>query len=137
MCKMTFHVTSARKVLASVTKLNESGTIVHLEKGNNYLESPLGQRAHLQRKNGLYVLDVVYICGETTEKGEVIIDSGAADHVMPKDMLESIEMKPKSPTTSFVTAGGKPLDYYGRKEITSVPVEFWDEAAAAPFQRRD
>ena len=78
-----------------------------------------------------------YKGGETTERGEVIIDSGAADHVMPRDMFESIEMKPKSPTTSFVTAGGKPLDYYGRKEITFVPVEFWDEASVAPFQRRD
>ena len=137
MCKMTFHVTSARKVLASVTKLDESGTIVHLEKGNNYLESPLGQRAHLKRKNGLYVLEVFYVGGETTERGEVIIDSGAADHVMPKDMLEAIEMKPKSPTASFITAGGKPLEYYGRKEITFVPVEFWEEMSAAPFQRRD
>ena len=88
----------------------------------------------MKKKNGLFVFEVVYVCGETTERGEAVIDSGGADHVMPKDLLKSIELKPKEPSINFVTAGGDPLGYYGRKEITFVPVEFWDAAAEALFR---
>ena len=77
-CQMTFHVTDANKILASVNKMTEAGNHVHFTKRRSYIESPDGKRATMRKRGGVYVLDVIFFDGESAAQGEVIVDSGAA-----------------------------------------------------------
>ena len=92
-CQMTLHVTDANKVLASVNKMPEAGNQVNFNKRRSYIESPDGKRATLRKRGGVYVLDVVFFDGQNAVRGEVIIDSGAADNVMPKSMVTVVAMR--------------------------------------------
>ena len=133
---MTFHITDANKILASVTKMTEAGNEVNFNRRRSYTESPGKQRAYLRKRGGVYVLDVVFFDGEHAVQGEVIIDSGAADHVMPKGMLTGIVTREKEAGTRFVAADGGELGNYGRKDVQFVPLAFWEEEFGAPFQGR-
>jgi hypothetical protein len=133
-CQMTFHLTDANKMLASVNKMTEVGNRVDFNKRKSFIESPDGKRAYLRKRGGVYVLDVVFFDGEKAVRGEVIIDSGAADNVMPKDMLTGITTKEKEPGTRFVAADGGELGNYGRKDVQFCPLEFWEGEFGAPFQ---
>ena len=133
---MTFHITDANKVLASVTKMTEAGNEVYFNRRLSYIESPGKKRAYLRKRGGVYVLDVVFFDGENAIKGEVIIDSGAADHVMPKGMLTGVVTREKEAGTRFVAADGGELGNYGRKDVQFVPLAFWEEEFGSPFQGR-
>ena len=131
---MTFHVTDANKILASVNKMTEAGNQVNFNRRRSYIESPGGQRAYLRKRGGVYVLDVVFFDGDKAIKGEVIVDSGAADNVMPKGMLTGIDMREKEKGTKFVAADGGELGNYGRKDVQFCPLEFWEAEFGTPFQ---
>jgi hypothetical protein len=133
-CQMTFHMTDANKILASVNKMTEAGNRVDFNKRKSYIESPDGKRACLRKRGGVYVLDVVFFDGERAVRGEVIVDSGAADNVMPKDMLTGITIREKEPGTRFVAADGGELGNYGRKDVQFCPLEFWEGEFGSPFQ---
>ena len=135
-CQMTFHVTDANKVLASVNKMTEAGNQVNFNRRRSYIESPDGKRAYLRKRGGVYVLDVVFFDGENAVKGEVIVDSGAADNVMPKGMLTGVVMRERERGTKFVAADGGELGNYGRKDVQFCPLEFWEAEFGAPFQGR-
>jgi hypothetical protein len=77
---------------------------------------------------------VVFFDGEQTIKGEIIVDSGAADNVMPKWMLTRVTMQEKEKGTKFVEADGGDLSNYGRKEVQFCPLEFWETEFGTPFQ---
>ena len=134
LCQMTFHLTDVNKVLASVNKMTDAGNDVNFNRRKSYIQSPEGRKAHLRKRGGVYVLDVVFFNGETAIKGEVIVDSGAADHVMPKGMLTGITTLEKEKGTKFVAADGGELGNYGRKEVQFVPLEFWEAEFGSPFQ---
>jgi hypothetical protein len=133
-CQMTFHVTDANKVLASVTKMTEAGNRVDFNKRRSFIESPDGKKAHLRKRGGVYVLDVIFFDGDKAVKGEVIVDSGAADNVMPRGMLTGIDLREKEKGTRFVAADGGELGNYGRKDVQFCPVEFWEAEFGTPFQ---
>ena len=133
-CQMTFHVTDANKILASVNKMTEAGNHVHFTKRRSYIESPDGKRATMRKRGGVYVLDVIFFDGESAAQGEVIVDSGAADNVMPKGMLTGIVMREKERGTKFVAADGGELGNYGRKDVQFCPLEFWEAEFGTPFQ---
>jgi hypothetical protein len=114
--------------------MTEVGNRVDFNKRKSYIESPDGKRAYLRKRGGVYVMDVVFFDGERAVRGEVIIDSGAADNVMPKDMLTGITMREKEPGTRFVAADGGELGNYGRKDVQFCPLEFWEDEFGAPFQ---
>jgi hypothetical protein len=135
-CQMTFHVTDANKVLASVTKMTEAGNQVNFTKRRSYVESPDGKKAMLRKRGGVYVLDVIFFDGENAVRGEVIVDSGAADNVMPKGMLTGIVMRGREKGTKFVAADGGELGNYGRKDVQFCPLEFWEAEFGTPFQGR-
>ena len=80
------------------------------------------------------MLDVVFLNGQEAIRGEVIIDSGAADNVMAKSMLTGIKPREKEKGTKFVAADGGELGNYGRKDVRFVPFEFWEEEFGSPFQ---
>ena len=133
-CQMTFHVTDANKILASVNKMTEAGNHVHFTKRRSYIESPDGKRATMRKRGGVYVLDVIFFDGESAFQGEVIVDSGAADNVMPQGMLTGIVMREKERGTKFVAADGGELGNYGRKDVQFCPLEFWEAEFGTPFQ---
>ena len=136
MCQMTFHITDATKMLASVNKMTEAGNEVHFNRRRSYIESPTGKRASLRKRGGVYVLDVVFFDGEKAVRGEVIVDSGAADNVMPRDILTGIVTQEKEKGTRFVAADGGELGTYGRKDVQFVPLEFWESEFGSPFVGR-
>ena len=47
-CQMTFHVTDANKMLASVNKMTEAGHRVEFNKRRSFIESPDGKKAYLR-----------------------------------------------------------------------------------------
>ncbi len=98
--------------------------------------SPSGKKAYLKKRNGVYVLDVVFFNGDEAERGEVIIDSGAADHVMPRGMLEHVITREKEAGIKFVAADGAEIGNYGRKDVQFVPADFWEDEFGSPFTGR-
>ena len=135
-CQMTFHVTDANKILASVNRMTEAGNEVHFDKVRSYILSPGGKKANLRKRNGVYVLDVVFLNGGEAVRGEVIVDSGAADNVMPHGILELIVTRAKEEGVKFVAADGAEIGNYGRKDVQFVPIDFWEEVMGSPFTGR-
>ena len=82
----------------------------------------------------VYLLDVVFLKGDTAEKGEIVIDSGAADNVMPYEILDKVDLSDKDPGVSFTGANGTPMEYYGKKRVNFVPLEHWEAEFGTPFQ---
>ena len=134
--QMTFHVTDAKKFLASVNRITQVGNKVLFEKNQSYIQSPSGKKAMLVRRNGVYILDVIFLSGDKRIRGEVVVDSGAADNVMPRGSLEEVELKEKEAGVKFVGADGGEIGNYGRKEVRFVPTEFWEEQFGTPFRGR-
>jgi hypothetical protein len=135
-CQMTFHLTDANKILASVNKMTETGNEVVFNKARSFIKSPTGRKAFLKRRNGVYLLDVIFFNGDEAVRGEVIIDSGAADHVMPRGMLEGVVTREKEMGIRFVAADGAEIGNYGRKDVQFVPTDFWEEEFGSPFTGR-
>ena len=134
LCQMMFHLTDANKMLASVDRMTEVGNRVEFNRKLSFIESPNGRRAHMRRKNGVYVLDVVFIRGDKAVKGEIVVDSGAADNVMPANVLEEFEKLEPQAGVRFVGADGEGLGNYGRRQVQFVPLELWKEEFGSPFQ---
>ena len=90
----------------------------------------------MQMRRGIYVMDVVFLDGETAVQGEVVVDSGAADNVMPNQVINNIEILEPEPRAIFVAADGNPMGNYGRKNVQFVPLAFWESEFGTPFQGR-
>ena len=140
LCQMTFHVTDAKKILASVNRMVEAGnTVVFAQPGKpggSYVQSPSGTKAYMQKRRGIYVMDVAFLDGKTAVAGEVVVDSGAADNVMPNKILNSVELLEPEPRAIFVAADGNPIGNYGRKNLQFIPLAFWESEFGTPFQGR-
>ena len=130
---MTFHLTDANKISASVNKMTAAGNEVSFNSTCSFIKSPSGKKAFLRKRNGVYILDVVFLNGDEAIRGEVIIDSGAADNVMPRGMLASVVTRAKEEGIKFVAADGAEIGNYGRKDVQFVPVDFWEEEFGTPF----
>ena len=134
-CAMNFHVTDATRILASVDKLVAAGNdVVFSKTKGSYIEHcETGTKAMLQEENGLYMLEVMVINGEVVTPAKIIVDSGAAENVMPNQMFRNVEMKEKKKGVRFMAANGKEMSNYGQKDLTFIPKEFWK---AAGFTRQ-
>ena len=60
---MAFHVTDAKKALASVGKMVKQGNSVHFAPSGSYKDGPQGERVELRKEGGVYVMDVAYLPG--------------------------------------------------------------------------
>ncbi len=60
--------------------------------------------------------------GDKKVRGEIIIDSGAAECVMPKEMLPEIKTLAKQPGITFAAANGGSMGNCGRKFVTFTPI---------------
>ena len=117
-CTVSYHVTDATKYLASVTKMTQCGNRVIFDSDRSYIQSKLtGQEMDLISESGASKLDVTFLNGETAERSKIIIDSGAADNVMPSDGLQEVPMGSKDMSVNFSIACGKPMANYGRKDV--------------------
>ena len=68
------------------------------------MQSPSGTKAYMQMRRGIYVMDVAFLDGKTAVQGEVVVDSGAADNVMPNRVLNNVEILEPEPRAIFVAA---------------------------------
>ena len=68
-------------------------------------------------------MDVVLKVGGGQRKGQIVVDSGAAECVMPRDVLNELATRPATPGVRFVATNGEELGNYGPKvvEFSAVP----------------
>ena len=69
-------------------------------------------------------MEVDFIIGDKKISGEIIVDSGAAECVMPRDFLPSVETLSAKPGVRFAAANGGEMGNFGRKLISFVPRDF-------------
>ena len=51
-------------------------------------------------------------------RGQIVVDSGAADSVLPRHELEeAFPLLPKGENKRFVAANGQPINHYGRRHV--------------------
>ena len=134
-CQMKYHVTDATKFLGSVRKMSQAGNRVIFDEDRSYIQcKKTGKEMNMIIENGVYKLDVVFLYGEKAERGKIVIDSGAADHVMPVGALPEVEIQPKQQGVNFTAANGKPMANHGKKDILFIPFDFWESEFGFPFQ---
>ena len=51
------------------------------------------------------------------------MDSGAAENVMPAEVLANVKMMPKKKGIRFVAANGEEMKNYGMKTVTFIPTD--------------
>ena len=78
----------------------------------------------MKKRNGVFIMEVCFIDGTRRVSGEIIIDSGAAECVMPRDMLPNVEQLAAKAGVRFAAANGAELGNYGRKLINFLPKGF-------------
>ena len=62
-----------------------------------------------------------------------MIDSGAADNVMPCNGLSEVPIQPREPGVNFTSANGKPMANHGGKDVQFIPFDFWEAEFGSPF----
>ena len=135
LCQIKCHVTDATQYLASVAKMTNQGNRVIFDSDRSFIQSKkTGMEMDLIFEHGVYKLDVVFMNGETAERGRIVIDSGAADNVMPNDKLSEVQLMPKEQGVNFTSANGKPMANHGQKDVQFVPFDFWESVTGYPFQ---
>ena len=123
-CSMEFHMTDAKRMLASVSRITKAGNIVRFgEKGHEsyIMNIKTKRKMFLKKERGVYVLDVLFNVAGGQRKGQMVIDSGAAECVMPREFLTELKVKPAAAGVKFVAANGKEIGNYGRKEVNFLP----------------
>ena len=124
LCDMMFHLTDAKRMLASVDKITEAGNHVNFgpnASDNDVRDLKTGRKIPFIKRNGVYVMQVNFIYGDTTISGEIIVDSGAAECVMPRHMLPNLETLQAKQGIRFAAANGGEMGNYGRKMIQFTP----------------
>ena len=124
-CGMVFHLTDAKRMLASVAKIVESGHRVNFSKKPSecFIEHvTTGHRIYMQKENEVFVIKVWVQAGAKKKKATIVIDSGASECVMPKAWLEELPMMKPTPGIRFTCAKGNDLGNYGRKLIEFKPI---------------
>jgi hypothetical protein len=134
-CAMNFHLTRSKRILASVAKITEAGNDVKFGKGpgNSYIQSvKTGRKIPLKLESNVYVMNVMVWDGEVKKKCKVVVGSGAAENVMPREWFQNIETAPRKKGVRFVAANGEELGNYGQKQVQFETME--DEVPV--FSRR-
>ena len=135
-CQMRFYVTDAQKMLASVDRISAAGNDVHFGEGkrDNWIRcKTTGRMAFMTKRNGLYLLEVDMWDGDKWVDAEIVVDSGAAGNVMPKNMMVKIQAYEDKKKARFVAADGGELGNYSIKNVSFVPK--WTEKNTT-FPRR-
>ena len=124
-CGMVFHMTDAKRMLASVDRIVDAGHKVNFAKAAKdcYIEhNETGEKIFMQRENEVFVIKVNVDAGEKEKKATIVIDSGASECVMPKKWLEELPKMKAAAGIRFTCAKGNDLGNYGRKLIEFKPI---------------
>jgi len=127
-CAIMFHLTNSTKMLVSVERLAAAGNHIQFgpESGDNFIVNKrTGRKMQMQKRGGVYEIEVMFKCGSTWQAGTLTIDSGAEECVMPKKWYPDVEVSPKKESVRFMGADGTDLGNYGRKLMEFVPKEEW------------
>ena len=81
-----------------------------------------GRKIQMVKEKDVYVAKVWVHVGDKKVKGTIVVDSGAAECVMPAEWFPEIETMPPKKGVTFAGADGSPLGNYGRKLIEFTPV---------------
>ena len=134
---MKMHATDATKFLASVGKMTQNGNRVVFDADGSYImHKKTGRKMEMHLEGGVFKIDVIFMNGETAERGKIVVDSGAADNVMPMAALSAVELQPKEEGANFSSANGKKIENSGRKDIKFIPYNHWEAEFGFPFQGR-
>ena len=137
MCNMKMHTTCATKFLASVGKMTQNGNRVVFDADRSYIvHKKTGREMEMKLENGVYKLDVIFMNGVNAERGKIVVDSGAADNVMPMTALSEVELQPREEGANFSAANGKKMENTGRKDVKFIPFNQWEAEFGFPFQGR-
>ena len=124
-CGMIFHMTDAKRMLASVDKIVEAGHKVHFgkEAKESFIEhNATGEKIFMQRENGVFVVRANIDVGDKKKKATIVIDSGASECVMPKQWLEELPKMKAAAGIRFTCAKGNDMGNYGRKLVEFMPI---------------
>jgi ribosomal protein L15 len=130
-CNMEFHMTDAKRMLASVSRITRAGNIVRFGEGemDSYIQNvKTKKKMYMKKERGVYVLDVVFNVGGGERKIQIVVGSGAAECVMPHDTLKELMKRPAAQGVKFVAANGEEIGNYGRKTVEFRPIPFARQA---------
>ena len=105
----------SRKMLGSVDKFTEGDYQVKFRpcpKDSFIRNLETGRKVYLRKERGIYLPDVFLLKDGKKVPGNTIIDSGAAECVMPKAMLPKIPLKEKKASICFAAASGGEMGNY-------------------------
>ena len=71
------------------------------------------------------------------KEGEIVMDSGAAENVMPKSWLPEAEEIERQRGIKFIAANGIEMGNNGRKVVEFEPVHCEEDEEAQVFRRQD
>ena len=123
-CGMVFHMTDAKRMLASVDKIVAAGHKVNFAKDPEecYIEHVgTGEKIFMQRENGVFVMKVWVQAGDVRKRATIVVDSGASECVMPKGWLLELPTMKAAAGIRFTCAKGKDLGNYGKKLVEFRP----------------
>lgn len=122
-CRMQFHMTDAKRMLASVSKMLESGNDVHFSDKGSYVENTeTGKKVALKKEGNVFIMEVWFLVDGKRKRGKIVVDSGAAENVMPKSWLAEVTTLKKQEGVRFIAANGQEIGNYGRKKIDFEPI---------------
>ena len=113
-------------MLAAVSKMVEAGNTETFSKkhGNCIENDTTGERMRVDLNKGVYTIKAKILEKGELKDYEIVIDSGAADNVMPKSILQGVQLLAKQAGVRFAGANGNELGNYGRRKISFVPAEW-------------
>jgi hypothetical protein len=112
---MMFNVAQVSKPLAAAGKVVDAGNRVVLDQRGSYVEHvATGERMHLRKEKGVYVLDVEF---EDGDRSTITLDSGAGVNVWPRGLKTNIPMEAKNESLKMFAANGTPIEHDGTKRV--------------------
>ena len=123
-CGMVFHMTDAKKMLPSVDRMVEAGNEVKFGPGPGecFVKNiRTGRKITMEKDIGVYVLKVTVDAGGKQVPSTIVVDSGAAECVMPRGWFPGVEAWPAKEGLRFAGANGADLGNYGQKLIEFTP----------------
>ena len=101
--RMAFHLVDSKRILAAVFMIMDAdNTVVFSKRWGCYIENDVtGERMKVVRTKGVFMVKVKVWDGEKYVSEDIVIDSGAADNVMPKEVFGRLEMLEKQAGCGF------------------------------------
>ena len=88
----------------------------------------------MKKEGNVFVMEVVFKDGEVKKRGKIVVDSGAAENVMPWSWLERSKTMERQEGIHFVAANGGSMGNYGRRVVEFEPM-YEEESEEQGFQR--